>query len=162
MIDARPPWPEYYMNIAVAVAKRSNCVRRQIGAVLVLDNRIISTGYNGTPRGLKNCSEGGCERCAVTTAQTSGTGLTDCICSHAEENCIVQAAYHGSRIKGSILYSTFSPCLYCTKMIINGGISGVIFNEEYPHPTVRRLFEELDIPFNRLYGGAMDTRGLSK
>ncbi|MBV9080290.1 MAG: dCMP deaminase family protein, partial [Elusimicrobia bacterium] len=131
------------------VASRSNCMKRKVAALIVKDGRIISTGYNGTPRGTKNCNEGGCPRC--NSFRPSGTDLSECYCSHAEENAIVQASYHGIPIKGSVLYTTFSPCLMCTKMIINSGISEVVYNEAYtlggealallkqPHIRVRRL-----------------------
>ena len=125
----RPDWDEYFMNIARVVALRGNCIKRKIAAVIVKDHRIISTGYNGTPRGITNCNEGGCPRCNHFGA--SGEKLDECICSHAEENSIVQAAYHGVSIKGSTIYTTYSPCLMCTKMIINSGISEVIYNKAY-------------------------------
>jgi dCMP deaminase len=126
----RPGWDEYFMRIARVVASRSNCMKRKVAAVIVKDGRIISTGYNGTPRGTLNCSEGGCPRC--NAFKPSGQGLTECYCSHAEENSIVQASYHGISIKGATLYTTFSPCLICTKMIINSGIAEVVYNEAYP------------------------------
>ncbi len=126
----RPGWDEYFMNIAKVVAMRSNCMKRKIAAVIVKDKRIISTGYNGTPRGIKNCNEGGCPRCASVDA--SGKDLGECLCSHGEENAIVQAAYHGVRVKGATLYTTFSPCLMCTKMIINSGIGEVVYQAAYP------------------------------
>ena len=126
----RPSWDRYFMNIAQNVASRSNCLKRKVAAVIVKDGRIISTGYNGTPRHTKNCFEGGCPRC--NAVGPSGQNLGDCYCSHGEENAIVQAAYHGISIKESTLYTTFSPCLLCTKMIINAGISEVVFNQEYP------------------------------
>lgn len=127
---ARPSWDDYFMQIAKQVAVRSNCMKRQVAAIIVLDRRIISTGYNGTPRGVKNCNEGGCKRCNDFAA--SGKNLEDCLCSHGEENAIVQAAYHGIAIKGATLYSTFSPCLLCSKMIINAGVKRVVYNEAYP------------------------------
>ncbi len=127
---ARPSWDEYFMRIAHMVATRSNCIKRKVAAIIVKDKRIVSTGYNGTPRGTKNCSEGGCPRC--NSFADSGKKLDQCFCSHGEENAIVQAAYHGISIKGATLYTTFSPCLICTKMIINAGISEVVFDEHYP------------------------------
>jgi len=126
----RPSWDDYFLGIARVVALRSNCVKRKVAAVIVKDKRIISTGYNGTPRGVPNCNEGGCERCNSFTR--SGVGLTDCLCSHGEENAITQAAYHGVSIKGATIYTTFSPCLLCTKMIINSGLQEVVFNVQYP------------------------------
>jgi dCMP deaminase len=126
----RPDWDEYFMSIARVVATRSNCIKRKIAAIIVKDRRVVSTGYNGTPRGAKNCNEGGCPRCNNMAA--SGTALDECLCCHGEENAITQAAYHGTALKGAILYTTFAPCLLCTKMIINSGIVEVIYNQEYP------------------------------
>ena len=125
----RPDWDEYFMNIAHVAAERSNCTRRHVAAVIVNDRRIISTGYNGTPRGVRNCNEGGCPRCNSDTP--SGQGLGECLCSHAEENSITQAAYHGIALKGATLYTTFSPCLMCAKMIINAGIREVVYHQRY-------------------------------
>jgi len=129
----RPTWDEYFMKIAKMVSTRSNCMKRSVAAVIVKDGRIISTGYNGTPRGVKNCNEGGCPRC--NSFSPSGRKLGECYCSHAEENAIVQASYHGIDINQAKIYTTFSPCLICTKMIINSGIHEVIFNEAYPLAT---------------------------
>ncbi|MBP1609895.1 MAG: hypothetical protein H6Q04_2130 [Acidobacteria bacterium] len=126
----RPDWDTYFMSIAKVVASRSNCIKRKVAAVIVKDRRIISTGYNGTPRGAKNCSEGGCPRCSGMAA--SGSALDECLCCHGEENAITQAAYHGTSLKGSTLYTTFAPCLLCTKMIINSGIVEVVYNQGYP------------------------------
>jgi dCMP deaminase len=126
----RPSWDNYFMHIARNVASRGNCLKRKVAALIVKDGRIISTGYNGTPRNTKNCFEGGCPRC--NAVGPSGQGLGECYCSHGEENAIVQAAYHGISIKGSTLYTTFCPCLLCTKMIINAGVIEVVYNQEYP------------------------------
>ncbi len=126
----RPGWDEYFMSIAKVVATRSNCVKRKVAAVIVKDKRIISTGYNGTPRGTRNCSDGGCPRC--NNFSEKGKNLEDCYCSHGEENAIVQASYHGISIRDSTVYTTFSPCLICTKMIINAGIKEVVYNVDYP------------------------------
>ena len=127
---ARPGWDEYFMEIAHVVSLRSNCVKRKVAAVITLDRRIISTGYNGTPRGVRNCNEGGCARC--NALGPSGQALGECVCSHGEENAITQAAYHGVSVKGATLYSTYCPCLLCTKMIINAGIAEVVFYADYP------------------------------
>ncbi len=126
----RPDWDEYFMNIAKMASLRSNCIKRKVAAVIVRDKRVISTGYNGTPRGIKNCCDGGCPRC--NNFGPSGAGLGECLCSHAEENSIVQAAYHGASINAATLYTTFSPCLICTKMILNSGIREVVYNAAYP------------------------------
>jgi dCMP deaminase len=126
----RPSWDEYFMSIAQVVASRSNCVKRKVAAVITLDRRIVSTGYNGTPRGTRNCNEGGCPRC--NSFAEGGTRLEECLCSHGEENAITQAAYHGVSVRGGTLFTTFCPCLICTKMIINAGIAEVAYNEDYP------------------------------
>ena len=125
----RPGWDEYFLSIAQVVASRSNCVKRHVGAVIQRDRRIVSTGYNGTPRGVRNCNEGGCPRC--NSFAESGTRLDECLCSHGEENAIVQAAYHGASVRAGTLYTTFFPCLFCTKLIINAGIAEVVFNAAY-------------------------------
>jgi dCMP deaminase len=125
----RPDWDTYFMDICHVVAKRANCSRRKVAAIIVRDRRIISTGYNGTPRGIANCYEGGCPRCASN--EPSGSALGECICAHAEENSIVQAAYHGIAVKDGVLYCTLSPCLMCAKMIINAGIKEVVYENEY-------------------------------
>jgi len=146
----RPTWDVYFMNIAHVVATRSNCTRRHVAAVIVKENRIISTGYNGTPRGVRNCFEGGCKRCAGETP--SGADLHECICSHAEENAITQAAYHGIAVAGAILYTTTSPCLTCAKMIINAGIAEVVYEEEYEFgEQTRALLHEGGVRFRHLH-----------
>ncbi|HPQ81776.1 MAG TPA: cytidine/deoxycytidylate deaminase family protein [bacterium] len=145
----RPNWDEYFMNIARVVALRGNCIKRKIGAVIVRDRRIISTGYNGTPRGVKNCNEGGCPRCNHFGA--SGAKLEECLCSHAEENSIVQAAYHGVSTKGGTIYCTYSPCLICTKMIINSGLSEVVYSKAYSIEEVPlRLLKEAGVTVRQI------------
>ncbi|MCI0624553.1 MAG: dCMP deaminase family protein [Acidobacteria bacterium] len=140
----RPGWHEYFMKIAQVASMRSNCIKRKVGAVIVRDRRIVSTGYNGTPRGTKNCNEGGCPRC--NSLASSGTRLDECLCSHAEENAITQAAYHGTSVKEGTIYTTFAPCLMCSKMIINSGVIEVIFNVDYPlNDTSFHLFEQAGV-----------------
>lgn len=126
----RPDWDTYFMRMAKVASQRSNCIKRKVAAIIIRDKRVISTGYNGTPRGTKNCFEGGCPRC--NSLADSGTRLEECLCSHGEENAITQAAYHGVSVKDATLYTTFAPCLMCTKMIINAGIKEVIYNLDYP------------------------------
>jgi dCMP deaminase len=128
----RPDWDAYFLAIAGVAASRSSCVKRKVAAVVVRDRRIVATGYNGTPAGTRNCNEGGCPRCL--SLAPSGADLHDCNCSHAEENAIAQAALHGVSLRGATLYSTFSPCRICTKMIINSGIAEVVFRDAYPLP----------------------------
>ena len=113
---------DYFLKIAETVSIRSSCSRRKVGAILVKDGHIISTGYNGTPKGLLNCDQGGCNR-----ALNPSITLTESMCCHAEENAIVQAAHHGISVKGSTIYTIFSPCVLCSKMIINAGISRVVY-----------------------------------
>jgi len=145
----RPSWDEYFMNIAKEVAMRSNCVKRKVAAVIVRDKRIVATGYNGTPRGVKNCNEGGCPRC--NSFAKGGTALDECLCSHAEENAIVQSAYHGIALKGSSIYTTYSPCITCSKMIINAGIVKVVYNAEYPlGETALNMLKEAGIELEKI------------
>lgn len=140
----RPGWDDYFMRIAEVVASRSSCAKRRVAAVVVKDRRVVSTGYNGTPRGTRNCSDGGCERCLDLAP--SGSNLHDCLCSHAEENAIVQAAYHGVSLRGATLYTTFSPCVICAKMIINAGLNEVVYRTAYSLPeAAARLLDEAGV-----------------
>jgi dCMP deaminase len=146
---ARPDWDHYFMNIARVVASRSNCMKRKVAAIIVRDKRVISTGYNGTPRGTRNCNEGGCPRCNGMAAP--GTSLDECLCSHGEENAIVQASYHGVSLKDAVIYTTFAPCLMCAKMIINSGIREVVYNMDYPlNESSFQLFAEAGILARKL------------
>ena len=125
----RPSWDDYFMKIAHDVAERSNCCRRKVGGVIVKDNHIIATGYNGTPTGTTNCFDGGCPRCSGN--HKTGEKLDECLCVHAEQNAICQAAKYGNAIGGGHIYITCSPCLTCLKLIINAGISRIVFGEWY-------------------------------
>ena len=140
--DPRPSWDEYFMEIAFVVAKRSNCSRRKVAAVVAKDHHILSTGYNGTPRGVKNCFDGGCPRCAGKTP--SGKGLDECLCVHAEQNAICQASRYGVDISDSTIYITLSPCLTCAKLIINAGIKEVVYAGDYTAflDTVKDMFRQ--------------------
>ena len=150
-VAQRPSWDAYFMEIANVTAKRADCTRRKIAAIVVLENQIISTGYNGTPRGVKNCTEGGCPRCAGTAA--SGTNLDECTCVHAEQNAICQAAYHGSRLAGSTIYVTITPCLTCAKLIINAGIREVVYGGDYPFTTLTLdIFREAGVKCRQFKG----------
>ncbi len=142
--DPRPNWDEYFMAIAHVVATRSNCSRRHVAAVVVKDRHILSTGYNGTPHGVKNCFEGGCPRCGGDVK--SGTHLEECLCVHAEQNAICQAALHGIMLNGSTIYITLSPCLTCAKLIINAGIKEVVYDGDYSFlDTVKQMFKEAGV-----------------
>ncbi len=127
----RPSWDEYYADIARAVATRSNCMRRHVGALIVVDNAIIATGYNGTPVGVRNCIDGGCPRCQ--SEAPTGQGYDACICVHAEQNAIAFAARRGNATSGGRLYSTLRPCFSCAKEIIQAGIREVVFDESWTY-----------------------------
>lgn len=124
-------WNKYFMDIAEVVRTRSDCLRPSVGAVLVNPNyRIIATGYNGAPKGIKNCNEGGCQRCLLRHKGKlkSGVDKDKCICVHAEENAIIQAAKEGTPTDGSFCYTTTLPCVHCAKIIIQAGIKSVFYN----------------------------------
>ena len=149
----RPGWDDYFMSVARVVASRSNCVKRKVAAVVTIDRRIVSTGYNGTPRGVRNCNEGGCPRC--NAFGPGGIDLGECLCSHGEENAITQAAYHGVALRGATLYTTYCPCLLCTKMIINAGIAEVVYNSDYPLGDLSlRLLREAGVRTRQAGGSA--------
>ena len=148
VVDPRPDWDTYFMEIAQVTATRANCSRRKVAAIVVADNRIISTGYNGTPRGVKNCFAGGCARCAGKAP--SGSSLEECICVHAEQNAICQAAYYGTRLAGATIYVTISPCLTCAKLIINAGIKEVVYGGDYAFTEqTERLLKEAGVKCRR-------------
>jgi dCMP deaminase len=126
----RPSWDEYFMDIARLVARRSTCLRRQVGAVMVKEKNILATGYNGTPSGIRHCAETGCLREQLKVP--SGERHELCRGLHAEQNAIIQAARHGVNISGAILYCTNSPCIICTKMLINAGVRQVVYLDGYP------------------------------
>lgn len=131
--DKRPNWDEYFMNLAKVVKSRADCLRRQVGAIIVKDFRIISTGYNGTPYKIKNCSEGGCLRCQKRDrGEIKGYEYEEsCVCIHAEQNAIIQAAYQGSSTRGATIYSTTNPCSSCAKILINAGITRVVCRNKH-------------------------------
>ncbi len=150
--DPRPDWDTYFMGIAQVVTTRSNCTRRHVGAVIVKDRHILSTGYNGTPHGTKNCFAGGCPRCSGKAA--SGSHLDECLCAHAEANAICQAAFHGMALQGSTIYVTISPCLSCAKLIANSGIKEVVYGGDYAFlDTVTKMFKDAGITARRLENG---------
>ena len=126
---ARPTWDEYFMNFAKLARSRSTCLRRGVGAVLVKDKNILATGYNGAPSGQPHCAEVGCLR--ERQQVPSGEKHELCRGLHAEQNAIIQAAYHGVSIRGSDLYCTTFPCTICTKMLINAGIVRIFYEEGY-------------------------------
>ena len=143
MTKTRPTIDEYFMNITSIVATRSTCLRRQIGAVLVKDKHIISTGYNGAPRGLPHCLEVGCIRDQKNIE--SGTHQEICRSIHGEQNAIIQAALHGVSTKGATLYCTHQPCVLCAKMLINAQIVRVVFRDAYPDNMAIEFFAEAGV-----------------
>lgn len=145
----RPSWDEYFVSITKTVASRSTCLRRKVGAIIVKDKRILTTGYNGAPRGVKSCLEIG--RCLREELKVpSGQRHEICRALHAEQNAIIQAAYHGVQIAGSVIYSTTQPCVLCAKMIINAGIQKIYYYEEYPDQLSLDLLKEAGIELVKL------------
>ncbi|MDF9407625.1 cytidine/deoxycytidylate deaminase family protein [Pelotomaculum isophthalicicum JI] len=143
----RPGWDQYFMEITRVVANRSTCLRRHVGAVLVKDKRILASGYNGAPAGLKHCLEIGClrERLGVP----SGERHELCRGLHAEQNAVIQAAVHGIAIRDSVCYVTHQPCLLCAKIMINAGVGKVVFQGDYPDPLAQEVFEEAGVELMR-------------
>jgi len=139
----RPSWDSYFLEIASVIAERSTCLRRKVGAVLVKDKRLLTTGYNGAPAGLSHCLEAGCIRQQKNIP--SGERHELCRGLHAEQNAIIQGALHGVSIMGADLYCTHHPCSLCAKMLVNAGVKRVILKESYPDALARDIFEEAGI-----------------
>jgi dCMP deaminase len=146
--DTRPNWDEYFLEIARIVSKRSTCLRRQVGALIVKDRRILATGYNGTPSGIKHCAEVGCLRSKLKVP--SGQRHELCRGLHAEQNALLQAALYGISSKGSTLYVTNQPCIICAKMIINAGIKEVVIGGNYPDKMARQFLDEAGVKIRRV------------
>lgn len=145
----RPKWDSYFMHFADLAAMRSNCMKRRVGCVIVKNNRILATGYNGTPRGCKNCNEGGCYRCNHPTAESAGVGLSTCLCLHAEENALLEAGR--SRVEeNAVLYCNTCPCLTCTIKIVQMGITEVVYSQSYSMDAFsEKVFEEAGVKFRQ-------------
>lgn len=146
--DVRPSWDDYFLEIAQLVAKRSTCLRRKVGALVVKDRRILATGYNGTPSGIRHCSEVGCLREKLKIP--SGERHELCRGLHAEQNVLLQASLHGVSLKESALYVTNQPCIICAKMIINAGIKEVVMADHYPDPMALQFLKEAKIKVRRV------------
>ncbi|OQB12208.1 MAG: tRNA-specific adenosine deaminase [Candidatus Omnitrophica bacterium ADurb.Bin205] len=144
----RPSWDEYFMEMAKLVAKRSTCLRRSVGAVLVKDKRILATGYNGAPRGLKHCIDIGCMRQKLKIP--SGQRHELCRALHAEQNALIQASLYGISAEGSMLYATNQPCVICAKMLINAGIKEIIIGEGYPDKMAMDFLRQARIKVRRI------------
>jgi len=150
--DSRPSWDNYFLEIANIISKRSTCMRRKVGAVIVQDRRILSTGYNGTPSGIKHCSEVGCLRSELSIP--SGQRHELCRGLHAEQNALLQAALYGISLKGSMVYVTNQPCIICAKMIINAGITEIVFYGDYPDEMAAEFLKEANIKVRKLKVGS--------
>jgi len=145
-MQERPSYDEYFMEMAHVVAKRSTCLRRKVGAILVKDKHILSTGYNGAPKGLRHCSEVGCLREKLNVPPGERHEL--CRGLHAEQNVIIQAAVFGISIKDSVLYCTNTPCVVCVKMLINAGVKEIVFSGDYPDDLAKKMLSESNIKVN--------------
>jgi len=146
-MEDRPSYDEYFMEMAHVIAKRSTCLRRKVGAILVKEKHILSTGYNGAPKGMKHCSEIGCLREHMNIP--SGERHELCRGLHAEQNVIIQAAVFGTSIKGSTLYCTNTPCVVCVKMLINAGVQEIIYAGDYPDELAKCMLSESGLKIKR-------------
>lgn len=140
---SRPSWDQYFLKITEQVAERSTCLRRKTGALLVKDKRILATGYNGAPIGLKHCVDVGCLR--EDRAIASGKHHELCRGLHAEQNAIIQAALHGIKIEGATIYTTHQPCVLCAKMLINAGVKEIFYRDSYPDKLAESILEEAKV-----------------
>lgn len=148
MKKQRPDWDEYFLKMAMLAAERSTCLRHNVGAVTVKDRKVLTTGYNGAPAHTKDCIELGCLRDELKIP--SGTQHQICRAVHAEQNAIIQAAYHGIDLKGATMYCTHTPCIICAKMIVNAGIAKVVTYNDYSDDSFVKLFAEADVLFRKL------------
>ena len=146
--EKRPDWDEYFLDIADLVSRRASCLRRSVGAVLVKERRILATGYNGAPTGLRHCLDLGCLREQYNVP--SGERHELCRGLHAEQNAIIQAALHGVSVKGATIYCTNHPCVICAKMIINAGVTKVIFREGYSDKLSEDMLREAGVQVCKL------------
>ena len=144
----RPDWDTYFMDMAKLAARRSSCLRRAVGAVLVKDRRLLSTGYNGAPSGVTHCEVTGCLRERLQVP--SGERHELCRGLHAEQNAIIQAAFHGVSIRGADLYCTNLPCIICAKMLINAGVRRVVYLDGYADALTGEMFREVGMELVRM------------
>ena len=139
----RPSNDEYFMEMAELVSSRSTCLGRRVGAVIVKEKRVLSTGYNGSPKGTKHCEELGCIRVKMNVP--SGTRHELCRGVHAEQNAVTQAAYFGVSVDGATIYTTTYPCSMCAKILINAGIKEIVYSEGYADDLSKDLLGEAGI-----------------
>jgi dCMP deaminase len=145
---ARPDWDTYFMDMAKLASRRSSCLRRAVGAVLVKDRRLLATGYNGVPSGVEHCEVTGCLRERLNVP--SGERHELCRGLHAEQNAIIQAAFHGVSIRGAVLYCTNLPCIICAKMLINAGVRRIVYLEGYADALTGEMLKEVGMELVRL------------
>lgn len=148
ILHKRPSWDEYFLEMSKLVAKRSTCLRRSVGAVLVKDKRILATGYNGAPRGLKHCIDMGCMRKKLNIP--SGERHELCRALHAEQNALIQASLYGISAAGSTLYATNQPCVICAKMLINAGIKEIVIVDGYPDKLAANFLRQAKIKIRKI------------
>ncbi|MDR1515547.1 MAG: cytidine/deoxycytidylate deaminase family protein [Synergistaceae bacterium] len=141
--EDRPEWDSYFLAMAMIAAARTTCLRRGVGAIIVTENRIVATGYNGAPSGARHCAEVGCLRRSLGIP--SGERHEICRGAHAEMNAIAQAASSGTSINGCTVYTTVEPCSICCKLIINAGCRRVVYMTPYPDELSRTLFAEAGV-----------------
>ena len=146
-MEKRPSWQQYFIQMAILASKRSTCLRRQVGAVLVKDNQILSTGYNGSPKGIAHCGQIGCMR--EQQSVPSGTMHELCRGVHAEQNAIIQAGLNGSSTRGAVAYCTHQPCSICARLIINAEIKTVYIADTYPDALAEQLLSEAGVEMFR-------------
>ncbi|HBN07287.1 MAG TPA: cytidine deaminase [Cyanobacteria bacterium UBA8530] len=146
--SSRPSWDDYFFQLAEVVSSRSTCLRRQVGALLVRDNRILTTGYNGAPAGVAHCQEAGCLRNQLNIP--SGEKQELCRGLHAEQNAVVQAALHGVDTSGATAYVTIQPCLTCMKILINAGIKKIVYQGDYPDPLAVQIAREAKMILSKM------------
>ena len=154
--NERPSWDNYFMDITCLVAKRATCLRRAVGAVIVKDRRVLATGYNGAPSHIRHCAEVGCLREQLNVP--SGERHELCRGIHAEQNAIIQAAYHGVSIKGADLFCTNLPCSICAKMIINAGIVRIVYQSGYADSISREMLAEAEVELVKLPSSQTEVR----
>ncbi|MDK2991469.1 MAG: dCMP deaminase [Clostridiales bacterium] len=147
----RPSWDEYFMNMVEIVKTRSTCLRRQVGAIIVKDKRMLASGYNGAPTGVRHCDEVGCLREQMHIP--SGQRQELCRAIHAEQNAIAQAAMMGISVKDATIYITTQPCAICAKMIINAGITRIVYKGDYPDQLAMDLLREAGVEVVRFEDG---------
>ncbi|HZW36956.1 MAG: deoxycytidylate deaminase [Deltaproteobacteria bacterium] len=147
-VRTRPDWDTYFMDMAVLASRRSSCLRRAVGAVLVKDRRLLATGYNGVPSGVAHCEVTGCLREKLNVP--SGERHELCRGLHAEQNAIIQAAFHGVSIRDAVLYCTNLPCIICAKMLINAGVRRVVYLEGYADALTGEMFREVGMELVRM------------